>query len=377
MDATLSLYDRAAAIPGRSLTRSKKVFERFAQGADGAIVRDTEDRDYIDMLCGLGAISLGYQFGKTFMRHKAAVYSLPHEWEIEAAEAVIGHIAPWASWVRFTKTGSEATHAAYRIAKAATGRNIVLRCVGSYHGWHEWCDVAPGELFYGDSMEVWKGYADWSQVAAIIIEPRRFEPTNAQWLLDVRCWCDDVGALLIFDSMIYGGRFALGGASQYFGIEPDLECFGKAYGNGAAVSFVVGKDNTYQHGEIASGTFSGELSGLSAVIDTLGVYTTDPVIETMWARGHQLMGGLKAVIPAEFATVKGFPVCMHLDYVNKDIDQTYNLPADGVKFCHAMRDRGVLMHPVPILTMYAHTPAQIETVIHAAGEAAREVLSGR
>ncbi len=359
--ATLSLYDRAAVIPGRSLTRSKKGFGKFAAYGDGAIVVDSDGQSYIDMLCGLGAISLGY---REFMEPQCAgVYSFPHVYEVEAAEAVLKHVTPWASYVRFTKTGSEATHAAYRIAKAATGRTQGARCVGSYHGWHEWCDTELGTLVRGEmppSSEI------GSDVAAIIVEPKRFEVDDCVWLKNLRGWCDIYGALLIFDSMIYGGRFALGGASEYFGVIPDLECFGKALGNGRAVSFVVGTDRTREYGEIASGTFSGETSGLAAIVETLKVYTSEPVIETMWARGKQLRDGLDRVIPSALGTPKGFPVCQTIDWAK---------PEYGPKFSAEMLQRGVIWHPVPVLTMFAHTEQHIETVIQAAQASAEAVLA--
>lgn len=348
MDATaLSLYDRAAVVPGRSMTRSKKVFGRFAAESLGATILDTEGRVYIDMLCGLGAISIGYG---PYTSLVSGVCSLPHRLEIEAAEAVLKHVAPWASWVRFTKTGSEATHAAYRMAKAATRKSKVIRFDGSYHGWHEWCDQKADAPPLPDHWDV----------AAVFVEPHRFNPVSSAWLRSLRHWCDTAGALLIFDSMIYGGRWHIGGASGYFGVQPDLECFGKAYGNGQAVAFVVGKPNTYEYGEIASGTFSGELSGLAAVIDTLNIYTSEPVIETMVARGKQLREGMDAIVPKDLGEMQGvYPACQHLHFHHLD---------HGQQFSQAMLERGVIWHPLPVLTMYAHQQQHIEQVIAAAAE---------
>ncbi len=356
----MSLYDRASIIPGRSLTRSKKGFGKFASYGRGAILYDTEGEPYIDMLCGLGAISLGYQHATTV---PVGVFSFPHQLEVEAAEAVLKHVAPWASWVRFTKTGSEATHAAYRIAKAATGRDYVVRFAGSYHGWHEWCSDEGGTI--PDGTYITEQHIEGA--AAVFVEPARFRPSEPKFLGYLRELCDDAGALLIFDSMIYGGRFAIGGASEYLGVKCDLECFGKAYGNGAAVSFVVGTERTYEYGEIASGTFSGEISGLQALIDTLKVYTSEPVIATMWARGEQLQEGLREVIPAALGTPKGFPVCQTIEWAK---------PEYGPRFSAEMLARGVIWHPLPVLTMYAHTEQHIDLVIQAAKESAEAVCGG-
>lgn len=355
MIATASLYERASVLPGRSLTRSKKVFQRFASHAQGAIVTDTEGREYIDTLCGLGAISLGYQ-----PTPPGGVYSFPHACEVEAAEAVLRDVAPWASWFRATKTGSEATHAAYRIAKAATGRTRVERMRGSYHGWHEWCSVVDGAIPPQATMGI--VLEEWSDVAAIVVEPPRFAPMSDVWLRTVRLLCDRLGALLIFDSMIWGGRHALGGASEFYGVHADLECFGKGLGNGAAIAFVVGTDRTREHGEIPSGTFSGETSGLQALVNTLAVYQSQPVIDTLWARGRQLQFGLSRVIPDSLGVCEGYPVCQRVRFFNESHSQ---------QFSDAMLERGVIWHPNVALPMYAHTVEQIDQVITAADESAR------
>jgi glutamate-1-semialdehyde aminotransferase len=349
--------DRATAIPGRSMTRSKKVFGRFAESAAGALIKDTDGMVYIDMLCGLGAISLGYGD----LTIKTGVYSLPHRVEVEAAEAVLQDVAPWGSWVRFTKTGSEATHAAYRIARAATGRDHVVRFSGSYHGWHSWCDEQPSTIAKGHVIP-------HQDVAAYIVEPSRFEVEDIEFLKQLRNWCDLYGSLLIYDSMIYGGRWHIGGLSGFTGVEPDLECFGKAYGNGQAISFVVGTERTKAHGEIPSGTFSGEISGLYGLIRTLGVYRESPVIETMWARGRALLDGLRAVIDPELGLPNGNPPCQRITWADEvpDASGWRSQSGNAQRFTDGMLERGVIWHPSVALTMYAHTEQQIAEVIAAA-----------
>lgn len=360
-----SLYERASVIAGRSATRSKspdRLLKAWAAHGDGATVYDTEGRAFIDMVCGLGAISLGYGRRNAGAR---GVYSLPHVREIDAIEMILRDVAPWASSARPLKTGSEATHAAYRIAKAATGRSVVLIGDWAYHGWHEWC--SPGgsgvvryplgfDLRHVDRVE---------DIAAVFVEPPRFDPVDPEWLRDVRAWCTRVGALLVFDSMLYGGRWALGGASQYFGVPPDLECFGKAFGNGEAIAFVVGRDALAEHGEIVSGTFSGDVTGLSALCDTLARYRTEPVIETMWTRGRQLREGFEVVVPASFAVLDGDPPLQRI---------TFTHPEHKISFKDAMADRSVLMYPEWFMTMAAHTEQQIDQVI-AATEASCRTLS--
>ncbi len=347
-----SLSERSSVIAGGVMTRSKKLFGEWGENAYGSHVVGTNGEIYVDMLGALGAISLE--------NSPHAVQSLPNRVEVEAAEAVLQHVAPWASSVRFTVTGSEATHAAYRIAKKATGRSQVLMGDWAYHGWHEWCQGGHGvsTFSHGDDLNTAYRGAECF-IAAVFIEPHRWEPLDPLWMQQVRAFCDRVGALLVFDSMIWGGRMALGGASEYFGVRPDLECFGKAFGNGLPVAFIVGNDALDKHGEMVSGTYSGYPAGLQAVVDTVHAYTAEPVMETLWTRGRQLQNGLRRVIPADLGVCEGLPVHQRVRFFNE---------AHGPAFTQAMKARGILWHYACANVMYSHTEAQIDRVIQAAGE---------
>jgi glutamate-1-semialdehyde aminotransferase len=364
-------YERAAIIPGRSMTRSKAPGRFFpidsggplyAVDGEGPHLIAESGKRYIDMLCGLGAVSLGYRRA----RHVGpACFSLPHQSEIFAAEAVLQHVAPWASSVRFTKTGSEATHAAYRIAKAATCRDMVFVGNWAYHGWHEWSAYPTGMYVHGlDFRDAWDG--EEHHIAAIFIEPHRWEPVDTVWLMAVREFCTAHGILLVFDEMIYGGRWSLGGATEYFGVVPDLACYGKAFGNGQAVAFVVGNDALKEHGELVSGTYSGDAGGLVAVEDTIREYVREDVIKTLWARGRQLAAGLDALCAGTAVKLEGAPVHQRL---------TFPEPADGLRFSAEMAKRGVLWHPGVTNIMAAHTEAIIDQVLDAARASLKAVLA--
>lgn len=351
---SLDLYRRAVIIPGRSLTRSKAPgrigpvdgMPLYASGGLGPHLFDVDGHAYTDMLCALGAVSLGYA---DLNPSPSGVYSLPHEAEVFAAEKML-QIVPWATRVRFTKTGSEATHAAYRIAKRATGRKRVMALEGAYHGWHEWCDEVE-RIPQGAPIHTWLR----DDIAAVFIEPPRWVPVDVPWLRQVRAACEEVGALFVFDSMIYGGRFALGGASEYFGIVPDMECFGKAIGNGQAVACVVGTDALEAHGEMVSGTYAGDVVGLLAVMEIISIYQRDAVIDWLWARGRQLWEGLTAAgIPLE-----GAPVHLRIRFTT---------PEQGQRFAVEMANRGVLWHPAVTNIMQAHSERIIAQVITAAIE---------
>ncbi len=366
----MTLYERSAVIPGRVMTRSKAIFGAWTYGyARGAEIADKDNNLYIDMLCALGAVSLGYGRDDEWYTERG-VMTLPHELEIEAAEAVLKHVAPWASRVRFTVTGSEACHAAYRIAKKATGRPIVVQGDWAYHGWHEWCDDSSIKFSHGENpdriariaRDVSGDGARTKDIAAVFIEPHRWEPVDPEWLRSVRAFCDRIGALLVFDEMIWGGRFALGGCTEVHGVIPDLACYGKAFGNGQPVAFVVGNQALADHGTLVSGTYSGYPQGMQAVVDTIHTYTTEPVIETLWARGRQLQEGLRAVVPADLGVCEGAPVHQRIRFFNE---------AHGPKFTELMKARGILWHHACANVMYAHTIEQIDRAIQAAAESLR------
>ncbi len=338
-------------VPGGSMTRSKAVFERYARSCSGATITDINGNELIDTLAALGAATLGYP---------ADVCSLPFEEEVYASEAVLRHVSPWASWCRFVKTGSESTMAAARIARHATGRQTIVRCVDSYHGWFDWSSDTLGTLKRWDLPTE-------SDVAAVFIEPQRFARESVGWLKDVQRWCIQNGALLVFDSMVFGGRWALGGMSEFYSVLPDLECFGKGIGGGESVAFVVGTPPTYASGDIPSGTYTGGRRGLLSVMEAIDVYANHQIIARLWELGERLLEGFTRVIPSELGTVEGFPVCFRINYRNP--------PVQGPRMTQEMLTRGVILHPLPILVMATHTEAQIDLVIAAAQASAEAVLA--
>ena len=382
--ASNELLARSSLIPGGACTRSKapgRLFDvgsgpLYAASGHGAVLRDVDGHEYIDMICGLGAISLGYE-ALPNAPLAGRIYSLPHHVEITAAEDVLRVVAPWASQVRFTKTGSESTHAAYRIAKVATGRSHVMVGDWAYHGWHEWCSPDHAtRLTFGHGeinidtprltsrRELVPAYRD--DIAAVFIEPHRWEPVSVAWLQSVRDWCTRRGALLVFDEMIYGGRWALGGATEYYGITPDLACFGKAIGNGSPIACVVGRDALRDHGVLVSGTYSGDVSALECLSQTLAQYEQRKVIELLWARGRQLAAGLEQAIVASgwsgLVTREGQPVHQRLRFEGDEAAR----PARARQFAAGMASRGVLWHPQLVNVCAAHTEDQITQVCEAA-----------
>lgn len=243
----------------------------------------------------------------------------------------------------------------------------------SYHGWHEWCERRPDRVTesfhtilygHGADLATLMGHGvhplniDPDEVAAVFVEPHRWEDIDVGWLRSIRSWCDKAGALLVFDEMIYGGRWALGGAAQYFGVTPDLACYGKALGNGMPIAFVVGREALAEHGGLASGTYSGEAVTLQQVVNVLAEYRRCGVVDWMWARGLQLQLGLRALCAEhQIAVPEGSPVHQRLRFQTE---------AEGARFSQEMVRRGIIWHPACCNIMLAHTEAHIELVLVAA-----------
>lgn len=374
-ERSMAHYARATrVIAGGSLTRSKAPgrFSAIGEGplynagrSEGAYCYDADGRRYIDMLCALGAVTLGHGYVGA---SPCSLSSLPDLVEAEAAEAMLSTVAPWASQCRFVKTGSEATMGAYLVARASTGRKHVFVGAESYHGWTgpwatgDFCHRYAHHVDF-DSDEFCR-LIDLEQIAAVFVEPYRWLTTSPEWYLSVRRFCDRIGALMVMDEMIYGLRWHVGGATGLYGLKPDLACYGKALGDGAPIACIVGGDALASYGQLISGTHSGERSALNAVVAVLQTYRSEPVIEVLWKRGRQLQDGLRALVDPSIAIVDGAPVHQRLRFLD---------PRVGGKFSAAMARRGVLHHPDVINICYAHTDAQIDYVREAARQTLKEL----
>jgi glutamate-1-semialdehyde 2,1-aminomutase len=227
--------------------------------------------------------------------------------EEEVAET-IARLMPWIEQVRFLKTGAEAAAAAVRLARAWTGREVVLGC--GYHGWHDWCQpvgtrgvplavsAAFGELPFNDverSAELLRGAGD--RLAAIIIEPVVVSPPDPAWLELLRSEADRLGAVLIFDEIKTVGRIALGGAVERWGVVPDLVVMGKAIGNGFPIAAVGGRAEVMSaalHTWISS-TLATEFVSLAACRATLGVLERERVPGHLHRVGTALLDGFHRV----------------------------------------------------------------------------------
>jgi len=320
----------------------------FAHGR-GPRLYDLDGVDYVDYLLGQGPAFLGHGHPEVNAAIAEAVsggmvFGAQHTGEVEAVEKLLAAIG-WADMARLGVSGSESDHAALRLARGATGRRLVVRFAGLYHGWYDsvlmaW-DGNTGTVAskgqYEDQLADWVvlPYNDLGavqalfaergdEIAAVILEPM---VCNSGALLPVpgflaglRELCTDNGAVLIFDEVITGFRLARGGAAERFGVTPDLAVYGKALAGGWPVSALAGRRDLMEllgTGEVNhSGTFNASVmasAAVSATMDWLAAHDPYPALEEY---GSRLMAGL-ADIGAELDVplhVQGLPMAFHLSF---------------------------------------------------------------
>ncbi|MDD5397534.1 MAG: aminotransferase class III-fold pyridoxal phosphate-dependent enzyme [Dehalococcoidia bacterium] len=277
----------------------------FFQKARGSLVEDVDGNRYIDWVCGLGPITLGWNNHTVNHAIEAQLkdgitFSLPHPLEYEVAKELT-EIIPSAEMVRFCKTGSEATQAAIRAARAVTGRYHIA--FWGYHGWHEWyaCSTErnggiPPEYaqymhpFQYNNLKSLENILNKHECAAVIMEPMTTTEPDALFLSGVQDMARHYGAVLIFDEMVTGFRWDLGGAQRLFNITPDMSTFGKGIANGMPLACVVGSKKYMSafNDVFFSGTFSGECLSLAAALATIRVMRTKPVNHHIWDIGNRL-----------------------------------------------------------------------------------------
>lgn len=310
MTKSQSLYQHAKeVIPGGVQLLSKRP-EMFAPGqwpnyavrAKGCEVWDLDGNHYYDMTTnGIGACLLGYadpDVNRAVVSRveNGAMTSLNAPEEVYLADKLL-EIHPWAQQVRFARTGGETCAIAVRIARAATGRDIVAFC--GYHGWSDWylaCNLTGDALqgihlaglepagvpqglagtavtFHSDNFEefdqIIREYGD--RLACVVMEPLRNELPKEGFLHHVRNEIHRVGGVLIFDEITIGWRYCFGGAHKVLGVEPDMATFAKALGNGHPIGAVIGTQAVMDSAQrsFISSTYWTEAVGPAAALATI------------------------------------------------------------------------------------------------------------
>lgn len=385
-------YDRARqVIPAATQTLSKGV-DQFVRGVtpaflasgSGCHVTDVDGNVYIDYPMSLGPIILGHAYPRTVKAvteqlAAGTTYTLPHPLEVEVAERIV-EVVPCADMVRFGKNGSDATTAAIRLSRAITGRDVVLDC--GYHGWHDWHIVHTprnagipravadfvDSFAFNDIASLRDALARHDgKVACVILEVGVDDPEPG-FLEAVREETHRAGAILVFDEIVTGFRFAIGGAQERFGVTPDLACLGKAMANGLPLSAVVGRRDLMESFDrvFFSGTFGGEVLSLAAARATIDEIAGGGVIEHLWRQGERLRAGLRSLIEENGLDIEllGQPPRSALAFRREGEDA----PALRGLFLQETVRRGVLFGG-PILTTFSHEDEDIERTLEISAEA--------
>ena len=272
---------------------------------------DAAGTRYLDFPSALGALSLGYSNTRVLeavqrQAVKGCSFTLPTTLEIEVAET-LGAIIPAAQKIRFLKTGGEATSAAVRIARAATGRFRILS--QGYHGHGDiWTSLTPPRLGVTDGFDIDPlQYQDIpnheypNTIAATIVEALHLELNEAQqrWLQSLREYCTKHGIVLIFDEIITGFRVPKWTVSNMWNIQPDIICLGKGMANGYPLAVVAGKAEIMDAAEyFISSTFSGEAVSLAACKATIReIEATGKSFKDLMYYGQRLQDRLNALHP--------------------------------------------------------------------------------
>ena len=356
----------------------------FLTHGSGARVWDVDGNAYVDMICGLLPVVLGYRdpdVDAAIRRQltRGISFSLATTLEAELAERLV-EIIPCAEMVRFGKNGTDATSACIRLARAFTGRDRVVAC--GYHGWQDWYIGAttrskgvPGAVRaltnlvpYNDAGAVETLLAEHpGEFAAIILEPMAAVSPAPGYLSRLKELAHSHGALLVFDEVVTGFRFALGGAQSLFGVTPDLAAFGKAMGNGMPISAVLGRAEIMHEMEevFFSGTFGGEALSLAAAIAVIDKMRREPVIETLARTGETLANGVRACIARHglegVLSIKGHPSWMVLQFSDQ---KQARKEALRTLFIREMLRQGVLILGSNSVS-YAHGPNEVAHVLGA------------
>jgi glutamate-1-semialdehyde 2,1-aminomutase len=306
------------------------------------------------------------------------VFSLGHRLEVEVAETLVDMV-PGAEMVRFIKTGSEATTAAVRLARAATGREHIAMC--GYHGWHDWCighttrnagvPVAVRHLTHqwtyndvGSLRAVFDAHP--GQVAAVIMEPVGVDAPLPGFLESVLTLAHEHGALLIFDEVITGFRLAPGGAQEYFGVIPDLAAFGKAMANGYPLAAVAGRAAVMEliaSRVFISSTFGGDTVALAASLATMRRIREGGVIEHLWRQGARLAEGFNTLASEHEVPARMIGLAPRRVIAFEAVDTTDANSLKALVWQECL-DRGVLLGNANFVSL-AHDDAAVDTTLDA------------
>src|SRR5690606_20953909 len=391
----------------------------YVDKAKGGYLWDVDGKKYIDYRMAFGPIILGHAYDEVDQKvieeiQRGVLFAMTGELEVEVAEMIID-MSPAIEMVRFACSGTEATMHAIRTARAFTGRDIILKFEGNYHGFHDhtlWSTYAPVDA-YGNRRSpipvpassgipktmrefiitlpfndfegferVMRSYGE--QIAAVITEPCQGNcaAINPQFgfLELIRRKTEEYGCVFILDEVKTGFRIANGGAQEYYRINPDLVTYAKALGNGYPIAAFGGKKEIMSiigHGVAQGGTYTNNKPGVAGAYATLSLLKSQPILKTNEQRGQRLMDGLKEIfeendIPAVFT---GYPAMFSFslgveavknqrDWARSDHALYLQLVEKAIE-CGVMPDHDARE---PWFLCYSHSEADIDETLNVYAE---------
>jgi glutamate-1-semialdehyde aminotransferase len=352
---SLALYEEACElVPGGVLGARKPAdfiageYPIFLESGRGCRLTDVDGNEFIDFLCGYGPIILGYRESEVDeavykqITEKGFCFTLTQKYQNDLAKK-IAELVPSAEMSIFLKTGSDATTASIRIARAHTNKLKVMRC--GYHGWHDWCVEMKGGIpkkFYEDVFEfqynnltqLEKLMADHgNETAAIIMTPfghpnhQKMQIPQPGFLEGARDLADKYGAVLIYDEIRTGFRLSLGGAQALYGVHPDISVLGKAIANGYPISVVAGKRDVMMAAAenlFISSTFFPNSEAFIAALKTIEILERDNVLANIWQKGEWFMEKIQEILNKHDvgAELTGIPPMFYITF-EKDETGSY------------------------------------------------------
>ncbi len=386
----------------------------FVERALGPHVWDVEGRQYIDYVMSYGPGILGHAAPPVIEAIRSAAlagttFGAPTEREVLMAEELIARV-DGLEMIRLVSSGTEAAMSALRLARGATGRDKVIKFAGNYHGHADALLAAGGSGVASQGLSGCDGVPDGSvadtvvapynvvpeideTVAVVAVEPvaanMGLVPPAPGFLEGLRAACDAAGAMLLFDEVITGFRLAHGGATEWYGVTPDVWCFGKVIGGGLPVGAYGASREIMGHvaplgGVYQAGTLSGNPLATAAGLATLAELTPD-VYATLEATAARLADGMavafaEAGVAAVVPRVGPLVGVFFTDAAPTNFDEADAAAGNGAytTFFHEMLRQGVALAPGPYEALFpslAHTDAIIDQTLDAVAVAAQTIAT--
>jgi glutamate-1-semialdehyde 2,1-aminomutase len=392
-----------ALIPGGAHTYAKGD-DQYPEQAPGFIARgegchvwDIDGNEFIEYGMGLRSVTLGHGYKPVveaaYRQMQLGInFTRPTPIEVELAEKLVDLIDS-AEMVKFAKNGSDVTTAAIKLARAYTNRDFIAICADHpFFSVDDWfigtTEMSAGipkviqdltvQFHYNDIHSVETLFNLYpGRIACLIMEVERLEPPVNDFLQEVRRLCSENGTLLIFDEIITGFRWHLGGAQKVFGVKPDLSTFGKAMGNGFSISALVGRRDIMELGGLQhdkervfllSTTYGAETHSLAAALETLKIYEHENVIEHLYRQGERLTAGINdAVVENKLEGYFGLlsRPC-NLIFFTRDQEKMPSQPFRTL-FLQETLKRGVIMPS--LVVSFSHSDEDIDRTIEVIADA--------